>query len=148
VRVCLCVFVCVCEFVCDKQRSRLARHLLICSLLLVHGIKQQANFKPALLCLHTHTHTHTHAHAQEAEKHARKELEAIMGDSNQSENARRRAKEALRKQADEMAALQTQVCVYVSVRVCVCMCTCMHVFVFVCVRVYIYLRVCVCMRGR
>ncbi|KAF5836467.1 hypothetical protein DUNSADRAFT_5914 [Dunaliella salina] len=44
----------------------------------------------------------------EAEAQARKELEAIMGDSNQSENARRRAKEALRKQADEMAALQAQ----------------------------------------
>ena len=40
-----------------------------------------------------------------------------MGDSNQSENARRRAKEALRKQADEMAALQAQVWVWVGVDV-------------------------------
>jgi hypothetical protein len=46
---------------------------------------------------------------QEAEVAARKELEAIMGDSNQSENARRRAKDALRKQAEEMAALTAKV---------------------------------------
>ncbi len=49
------------------------------------------------------------ARTQEAEAAARLELEAIMGDSNQSENARRRAKEALRKQAEEMAALNAQV---------------------------------------
>lgn len=39
---------------------------------------------------------------QEAEAQARRDLEAIMADSSQSEEAKRRAKDALRKQHEEM----------------------------------------------
>ena len=52
--------------------------------------------------------------SQEAEAQARADLEAIMADSSQTEEVRKRAKDALRKQHEEM-----QVCVCVE-GVCVC----------------------------
>mmetsp|Transcript_30218 Transcript_30218/g.77019 ORF Transcript_30218/g.77019 Transcript_30218/m.77019 type:complete len:778 (-) Transcript_30218:440-2773(-) len=45
---------------------------------------------------------------EQAEAQARRELEAIMADSSQTEEARRRAKDALRKQHEEMQALTKQ----------------------------------------
>lgn len=59
---------------------------------------------------------------QEAEAQARRELEAIIADSSQSEEARKRAKDALRKQHEEMLVSCEACCVVGCEACCVVSC--------------------------